>query len=293
MKRLLLALSLSLAFIATTQPASAGFVIIDGTDANDHGSASGGVNVGGWLYMQRVLENLAAQKLAANPLGPKTVFNIGADAATGSGNAIASAFALSSLGMPGSGWTLVNIVGAANINMLLSGGAAIAGSVGILAITTANEAGGDLDAAELAAVNANGAGIDAFLAAGGALHSMAQSDATGYSWISSLLPGFVTTQGGNSSALTLTPAGNSAFPGLTNASLSSGPWHNDFSGNLGGLSVLATAPLGGTTRNVIIGGSTAGGSITDPGIATPLPPTALAAVGAFGLFGVYRRRRAA
>jgi len=56
--------------------------------------------------MQRVLENLAAQKLAANPLGPKTVFNIGADAATGSGNAIASAFALSSLGMPGSGWTL-------------------------------------------------------------------------------------------------------------------------------------------------------------------------------------------
>jgi len=47
MKRLLLALSLSLAFIATTQPASAGFVIIDWTDANDHGSASGGVNVGG------------------------------------------------------------------------------------------------------------------------------------------------------------------------------------------------------------------------------------------------------
>ena len=42
-------------------PAMAGPIIIDGTDANDHGFVSGGVNQQGWAYMQRALENLASQ----------------------------------------------------------------------------------------------------------------------------------------------------------------------------------------------------------------------------------------
>ena len=39
----------------------AGPVVIDGTDANDHGSVTGGgTNVSGWLYMESVLDNLGA-----------------------------------------------------------------------------------------------------------------------------------------------------------------------------------------------------------------------------------------
>jgi len=52
----------------------------------------------------------------------------------------------------------------------------------------------------------------------------------------------------------LTAAGNLAFPGLSNGDLSGGPWHNNFTGNLGGLIVLgdeATAD----NRNVILGQS--------------------------------------
>src|SRR5688500_2563083 len=41
--------------------AYAGPVIIDGTDAEEHGSLSGGVNTAGWEYFQRCFENLLPQ----------------------------------------------------------------------------------------------------------------------------------------------------------------------------------------------------------------------------------------
>ncbi|HET9978446.1 MAG TPA: MYXO-CTERM sorting domain-containing protein, partial [Burkholderiaceae bacterium] len=48
----------------------------------------------------------------------------------------------------------------------------------------------------------------------------------------------------------------SAFPGLTNADIAGAdPWHGYFTGNFGGLQVLATAnDLQGVARNLIIGG---------------------------------------
>ena len=71
----------------------AGPVIIDGTDANNYGFAAGCMNVDGWLYMQRVLENLAAQVPAS---AAKVVVNLGTSGRQ-AGAAITSAFTLSSL----------------------------------------------------------------------------------------------------------------------------------------------------------------------------------------------------
>ena len=49
--------------------------------------------------------------------------------------------------------------------------------------------------------------------------------------------------GGLGTDITLTAAGGTAFPGLTNADLAGAdPWHNYFSGNLGGLSGWAWRP---------------------------------------------------
>ena len=76
----------------------AGAVIIDGTDANEHGCKFGdcpstGPNENGWLYMQRALETLAARRSAG-------VARVVVDLGTTGGEAraaIKSAFNLSSL----------------------------------------------------------------------------------------------------------------------------------------------------------------------------------------------------
>ena len=72
-------------------PASAGPFIFAGTDADDHGSASGTANLNGWLFMQRAIENLAPGVTNGN----KVVVSLGSDPSTQAGNAAASDFALS------------------------------------------------------------------------------------------------------------------------------------------------------------------------------------------------------
>jgi len=54
----------SIAFVCSgiilhCSPSYAGPFILAGTDADDHGSATASANVDGWLFMQKVLENLA------------------------------------------------------------------------------------------------------------------------------------------------------------------------------------------------------------------------------------------
>lgn len=288
MRRIYLTLLMVALVAAVPNRADAGFIIIDGTDANDHGSASGGMNLGGWEYMQRVLENLASSRLAANPGVTKTIYNVGANVGSQSGNAITSAFALS--GLSGSGWTLINVNGAAAINTLL--GSLNANTNGILAFSTASNSGGDLDSTEVAAINANAANIETYLGAGGALHAMAQSGTGANGYLTTLLPGLVVTDvggGGIFTTPTLTAAGFAAFPGLTNADIGGAtPWHNYFSGNLGGLSVLGTAPDGSATRNLILGG--AGGTIVlPPNNAVPAPAGLVLGFIGMGFAGLTRR----
>lgn len=238
--------------LAASSATMAGPVIIDGTDSNEHGFASGGTNFDGWEYMQRVLENLGPNVTAGTPAAAKVVRVLGSISSTAA-SSIASAFSLSAL--PGAGWSITTSADIAGTLASLD-----TSTTGILYISTSNLTSGDLSSAQIGLVNAGASSIASFVASGGGLFAQGESGTGAFGWLSTLIPGLVTTDlggGGEGSNITLTPAGVAAFPGLTNADLAGAdPWHVYFSGNLGSLSVLGTAPQGGLTRNVIIGGGT-------------------------------------
>ncbi len=249
--------SLVVAVGALASPAvQAGPVIIDGTDANDHGSASGGANTSGWLYMQRALENLASGVTTSAAKVVSVVGTTGSQA----GAAIDSAFNLSVL--PGLGWSLVHVDGTAAIGAFLD--TLSTTTTGILYLPTSGNSSGDLDAAELAVVNSKAASINTFVGGagnplqGGGLFAMAETGTGAFGWLTTLIPGIVFTDagsGGITADITLTAAGNAAFAGLSNADLAGAdPWHGYFSGDLGGLSVLGVSNQGGVQRNLILGG---------------------------------------
>jgi uncharacterized repeat protein (TIGR01451 family) len=88
-------------------------------------------------------------------------------------------------------------------------------------------------------VKTNAPVINTFVNEGGGL----MSHGVCYDWLSALLPGLSTEEVGSgigSLDPQLTPAGISAFPGVTNEMIS-GQWHNHFLGDLGGLQILAEA----------------------------------------------------
>jgi hypothetical protein len=162
-----------------------------------------------------------------------------------------------------------NGTGATNIN-----------NSGIMMIDSGGNVSGGIDFSEDAVLTANAGLINSFIGGGGGLFS--QASALG--WLSALIPGIVITPGGDSTALVLTADGNSAFPGLTNADISSGPWHAEF-GNYSPLFLLAEDTSG---RDVIIGAS--GGSITDPDPVGVPEPITMSLFGA-GLVGAAALRR--
>lgn len=263
--------------MAFSGSAVAGPFILAGTDADDHGSFSGGVNQDGWFFMQRALENLSTSAGLTNTL--KRVVNLGS-----SGSALAaatSAFNQSSLAT--SGWTFVNVdTDAAITNFFNGSGTDNINNTSLIMMDSGDHVGGGSSNSERAIFTANATVIDTFLGAGGGLFSQAN----GYGWVSALLPSLTVNLGGGS-GISLTAAGGTAFPALTNADLSSGPFHNRFE-NFGTIPVLGTANDNGDA--VIIGSS--GGSITDP---DQVPEPGMIAIFAIGLAGLgfARRKRAA
>jgi hypothetical protein len=257
LKRFILTLTATAAMLAASA-AHAGPFILAGTDADDHGIATSTANTTGWLFMQRALENLGAAVTNGNKV--VTILGSTSKALT----AATSAFNFSSL--VGAGWTL-QTVSVANFGTFFSG-TGIANS-GVLMMDSGNNVSGGVDGSNY---NAFATTIDNFLGAGGGLFSQAN----GYSWLSALVPG-LTVVSESDTGLALTAAGNSSFPSLTNADLSSGPWHNSFA-NVGAIPVLATSNTVGSStfgHAVVIGGAT--GSITAP---PSIPePTSLALVG--------------
>lgn len=252
--------------------AQAGPYVLAGTDADDHGSFAAGVNVDGWLFMQKAIENIASSSTLTNTA--KVVVSLGSDPNSQAGNAAASAFSHSSL--VAAGWTFQSINGAANITAFLN---SPIGS--IIMLDSGSNVGGGLDSAEIAALTSGAGAINSFLGAGGGLFSQAN----GYTWLSALLPS-LTVNSFSDTGLTLTAAGNGAFPGLTNADLSAGPWHEDFT-NVGSIPVLATG-VGG--RNVIIG--SAGGTFTAPSPnPIPEPSTYVLMFGGLAAVAAFARRR--
>lgn len=238
-KQGLAALALS---IGLSTSAMAGPFILAGTDADDHGSASATNNLEGWFFMQRAIENIAGGVTNGN----KKVTILGSTSTAG--NASNSAFSKSAL--VGAGWSVETVAVSDFATFFGSGGGV--NNTGILMMDSGFNVSGGVDGSSFVPY-ANA--INSFLGAGGGLFSQAN----GYQWLSALLPS-ITTEDFSNTGLSLTSAGQTAFPGLTNADLSAGPFHERFD-NIGNLSVFALY-TGDNTSKIIIGGG--GGSITDP-----------------------------
>lgn len=257
------------AICLASSTAFAGPFILAGTDADDHGEVTGGVNQDGWFFMQRALENIGAGVTNGN----RRVAILGS---TGSAAAAAnSAFNLSSL--VGGGWTSSSIAIGDFASFFAGSTTVNINNVGILLMDSGGNVGGGVAGSDFTAYAST---INSFVGGGGGLFSQAN----GYAWLTALLPA-VTVTDEFATGILLTVAGNAAFPGLNNADLSAGPYHNRFN-NFSPISTLGT---GSTTRNAIIIGGT-GGSITnqvpEPGV------LALMGLGLAGL-GFARRRKTA
>ena len=282
LRKLLVASIAASLFVGT---ANAGVFILDGTDSDDHGSVSGTTNNNGWFYIQSALQNIAS---SASLTRTQTVIAVLGASAGNAQNAVTSAV---NNGTLFGTHTLLFLNDAQISGFFANTNAAGSNSTDarILYIPSDDVSGG-ISASEETLLTANAALIDGFLGSGGGLFSQGHS----YGWLGALITGAtVVSGGGDTSALTLTAAGNANFPGLTNAQLSTGPWHYDFA-NFGAIPVLATGVRSGRSVPVIIGGS--GGSITQPPStgAVPEPGTWAMMLLGFGFVGGtmrYSRRK--
>jgi hypothetical protein len=253
MKQMLIAAALGLS-LGLSGLAVAGPVIIDGSDAEEHGSLSGGVNVFGWKYFQSGFENLLPQ--VGN--GNKVAVCLGCTGNTQS--AFASAF---DLAIKPAGWTRETIDGVTPITDFFAGTLSrTLANTGLLYFPTGANTSGGITGPELAVLNINATAINTFVggtgnpATGGGLFAHGEGGTPGaWGWLTTLIPGISPIESGGSGNLQLTAAGSSAFPGLTNADIAGAqPWHNHFEGTFGGLQVLVETNSGPAGRAVVLGG---------------------------------------
>ena len=285
-------LAIAAASLAVAGAVSAGPIIIAGTDADDHGSVSGGINLNGWEFMQRAFTRLGAGLTN----GKTTIVCLGCNGSQASA-AFASTTSLAGL----VGFTTSTLTAVSDITNFFAGiGAVNINNTGIIYMpTVASNVGGGITDAQLVPINANGIAINSFVTAGGGLFTQEQANsAIGYGWLTSLLPGLVIKGDGhggvaNSGQLFLTADGMTPFPGLTDTDISNAtPWHAYFTGTFGGLLSLVVGNgdnVGGFNDTVVLGGGFAGGG-TIVGVPEPetLPLLLLAAGGLL----LARRRRA-
>lgn len=268
--------------------ASAGPVIVGGDDLNDHGSFSGGVSQSGWLYIQNALQSLATQ--STYPSNDGTIVVLGSLAATPASNNSTAGDSCGAVYWPATVMTpprTVNCVeGAANITAYLNG--VQSGTNRPLVIVYPGDgAANGVDTTEEAAWASGASIVASYVAAGGGLLGH-----TGpYTWLTALLP-TVSVVGTCTTNATLTADGALAFPTITSANINAGPCHNTFTGNFGGLKVLALDAGG---RAMILGGGSGTTFVAAPSV-VPVLPAGLLSLLALGVasFGamVLRRKRA-
>lgn len=267
--------------IGIVAAAQAGPIIIAGTDADDHGSGNSTQNFTGWKFMQQAFTNIG--NAVSN--GNTQAVCLGCNSSTAL-NAYNNSFMLAGL----TGWTSVSLTSVTDITNFFNGtGTVSVNTAGLIYIPAdANNTTGGITSTQLAPVNANGNTINNFVAGGGGLFSQTEAGVTGgYGWLTSLLPGLTVVNSGGGS-LALTPAGQTQFPGLTNADINNAtPWHNYFTGNFGALQVLAVDPSFATPPAVVLGGGFQGGGVIvcgGPG-QPPCPPGQLPEPGSIALIG--------
>lgn len=235
----------------TVSSAYAGAVILGGDDLTDHGSVSGGVNMEGWLYIQKAVDNiLNLPGHVTRPGNDGSIAALGSAASSATsddaGAAIGSAAAVL-------GKAVNYFDGDTAINQFFSDLASGAVKPAMLWIAGTG-ADNDLDSDEGAALTANAAAIARFVNSGGGLMAHGSGD-DAYGWLSAVLPGLSNVDGCDSDGAQLTPEGVAAFPGLSNSDIDSnaGPCHSNFEGDLGSLKVLAL-DASDPPLNFIIGG---------------------------------------
>ena len=247
---------------AFASAAYAGPVIIGGDDLTDHGSAStyGVTNLTGWLYIEKAIGNLASNVTRPGNNGSIAALGSAASLATSSNAGAAIGSVAQKLGKTVTYYrndtdvqTFFNQLAASTTNPAI---------IWISGTDASNDFGDNVGGGAVLAPNASA--IASFVASGGGLmvHS-AQ-----YNFLTTLLPGIVITNTCQT-PVTLTPAGISAFPGLTSVDVSAGPCHASFSGQFGGLQVLGTDSGG---RVVFLGGG-ATTTITPPTPIASGPPS--------------------
>ena len=264
-RRLALAIVSTLVLAAATAGSAAaavgGPVILGGDDLTSHGQTdSSGASEQGWLYMERAIGNIKPRVGRANDNsiaafgsadpGPLT-HPTGGDAGEGIKNAAEK-----------NGMTVRYFDTPDEIN---GGFASINNGSYQPAIVwiAGDDASNDIDNCEDSdssnqtdgeAITANAGVINNFVNGGGGL----MSHGVCYTWLSALLPGLQTVEGGSSNDLYRTPAGVTAFPGVSDADFNAGPWHNHFQGDFGGLDVLVRSSniddASGQDAAVVIGG---------------------------------------
>ncbi len=256
--------------VSPVRAALGGPVILGGDDLTDHGSRGADIGPGttlfnGWLYIQKALENLAPNVTRAGNDGSVAVLG-STDSTAGSGNAGAAYH----YAVPNAALT-TSLSGVVNFH---EGAVAIAqfftdlnaGTVNpAIIVTPGTGAGNDLSGTEGTALATGAVNIANFVNSGGGLMGHGSGN-TAWGWLTTLLPGIAFPSGCSGFTLTLTAAGIAAFPGLTNADIRAGPCHNQFTGNLGGLLVLA---LDSSARKIILGGA----AVSLPGSIDLDPPT--------------------
>jgi RHS repeat-associated protein len=243
--RSIVTLLLLLAYVTT---ATAGPVIFSGDDFAQHGSKDAQDRPqGGWLYIQKALQNLQANvtrpgnngHIAALGSAPSSLDSGNAGAAIGAAAAAANLpvdyyFDANNPARPDDLSDFFQQLESGAINPAI-----------IWLAGTDDQVSNDLNPSESNVLTANAQKLADFVNSGGGLMAHGHGPVA-YGWLTTLMPGLQEISAENenfcqSEGASLTEAGRLAFPGLSDSDIGGADkaCHGHFEGNLGALQVLA------------------------------------------------------
>jgi len=230
------------------RPGIAGPLALGGDDLTDHGSYSGGMPVLGWHYIQVVLSQMLAPGAVTRPGNDGSIAALGTSFSTVTASNAGGAIHYTAEVTLGK--TVHYYDGKPAIDGFFA--ALASGAVNPAVIWIAGtDADNDEDTDEVAAINLHAEDLRLFLNSGGGVFSHGYLN---YGWLNTVLPGVTEVPGCDSSGALLTSDGHTAYPGLADADLKSGPCHTHLEGSFGSLKSLA---FDGTGHVLLLGGFTA------------------------------------